>query len=79
MVEKNLCHHNGKYVGGNSLGMGDFVMAAWVGNFFFNDANPVAPMMKATLAATPKFKNYAENVIMKEFTYLKTRGQQPPF
>ena len=46
MVEKNLTHHNGKYVGGKTLGMADFVMAAWVGNFFFNDANPIAPMMK---------------------------------
>ena len=50
-----------------------------VGNFFMNDQNPVAPMLKATLDATPKFKHYAENVIMKEFTYLKTRGPQPPF
>ena len=79
LVETNLRHHNGKYVGGNSIGAGDFVMAAWIGNFFFNDANPLAPMMKATLNDTPKFKQYAENVIMKEFTYLKTRGPQPPF
>ena len=37
LVDANLRHHGGKYVGGNSIGMGDFVMAAWVGNFFFND------------------------------------------
>ena len=79
LVEKNFAHHNGKYVGGNSIGMGDFVMAAWIGNFFMNDSNPVAPLLKPTLNACPKLKAYAENVIMKEFAYLKTRGPQPPF
>ena len=78
LVDTNLRHHGGKYVGGNSIGMGDFIMAAYVGNFFFNDANPLSAGLKPTLDETPKFKHYAENVVMKEFPYLKTRGVQPP-
>ena len=40
IVESQLQRHGGKFVGGNNVGMGDFVMAAWIGNFIMNSANP---------------------------------------
>ena len=78
IVEKNLSHHKGKWAAGNNIGIADFVMAAYIGNFGMNPESPFAPQLKADYDETPLFKQYAMN-IMQEFTYLKSRGSVGPF
>ena len=60
MIETQMRHHGGKYAGGNSVGMADFVMAAWIGNFVYNPENPFSQPLQQTCDATPKFKAYCQ-------------------
>ena len=78
MADTQMCHHGGKFIGGNSVGMGDFVMASWIGNFVHNPENPFTQPLQATCSDTPKFKQYCQTV-MTEFTWLKQRGKPNPF
>ena len=78
MVECNLNHHGGKWAAGNNVGIADFIMASWVGNFVMNQENPCSPTLQGCLDETPKFKVYASN-IMTEFTWLKRRGNVGAF
>ena len=78
ILERNLAHHSGKFAAGQNVGLGDFIMAAYIGNFIMNDENPFSVGMKATLDDTPLFKAYCQR-IMKEFPYLTSRGSVGPF
>lgn len=56
MMEKNLTHHSGKFAAGNKVGIADFIMAAYVGNFIMNNESPFSAKMQEILVLTPKFK-----------------------
>ena len=78
LVEKNLNHHNGPWLAGNKVTIGDFVMASYFGNFVNNPACPVKAQAVADAASCPKTMAYCARV-MKEFTYLTTRPPIGPF
>jgi len=79
LVEANLNHHGGKFVAGNEITVGDFVVAAYVGNYCLK--NPMfagSQPFTAALDDTPKTKAYA-NMIIEALPHLKNRTQQYPF
>lgn len=45
MMEKNLTHHGGKFAAGNNVGIADFIMAGYVGNFIMNNESPFCEKM----------------------------------
>ena len=72
LMESNLAHHGGKFAAGNSIGLADFVMVAYIGAAYPSSGEPDA-LQQAIMAGAPmppQFKVYAM-ALTKECPYTK--------
>jgi len=73
LFESMLCHHNGKFIGGNNVTIADFVLASWISVHVMNDKSPFQSTNKAIVKDFPKFYAYGGN-LHSEMPYLKARA-----
>lgn len=78
VVDKALCMHSGKWICGDKITIADFVLASVYGNLAMNPNCPVKDIVAPIVMGKPRCKSHCAN-IMKEMTYLTTRGPIGPF
>ena len=50
LAEMNLTHHGGKFIAGNKVTIGDFIMISYIENTMFNTNSPCSGPAQSTLS-----------------------------
>jgi len=77
LVEKTLAHHGKKFIAGDKVTIGDFVLCAHLANYCMNPASPFTPEGQASAEGKPCLQKYMAHM-MESFPYLKNRGAVGP-